>query len=133
MAESPAARALVEASAGLNYPSETDAPWTVFTWRGAEGAPTPEGVRRYSRHKAGTPSTARSVDEFFGQLAQEQDWFGDAEKADAAKYRSLRDTVKSNLSEPIVVCVGRRRLTAYVVGRDPAGGWTGLKTISVET
>jgi hypothetical protein len=133
MPDSPAARALREASAGLTYPSDTDAPWTAFTWPEANGTPTADQVKRYGRLKPNTPVRLSSIDELFGPLVQEQDWFGEQEKADAAKYRSLADAVKKNLLEPIVVRAGRRKVAVYVVGRDPAGGWSGLQTMSVET
>jgi hypothetical protein len=133
MADTPAARALVEGSKGLIYRSETDAPWEVFSWPSAAGTPTADQVREYGRQRASAPTSTQSVDEFLGPLTEQKDWFGEEEKADAAKYRSLLDTVRQHLLEPVVVRVGRRRLTVYVVGRDPAGGWTGLKTISVET
>jgi hypothetical protein len=133
MADSEAARALAEAAKGLTYQSETDAPWSVFTWPEAKGSPTPELVRQYGRQKTNAPTITQSVDDFFGPLTEVKDWFGDAERADAAKYRALLDTVKKYVQEPIVVKVGKRKLTIYVVGRDPAGGWAGLKTTSVET
>jgi hypothetical protein len=133
MPESEAARALAKAAEGLTYQSETDALWKVFTWPAAEGFPTPEAVRRLGRHKPGAPASAQAIDEFFAPLIQEQDWFGDAEKEDAVKYRGLLGAVKDNLQIPVVVRVGERKEAVYVVGRDPAGGWTGLKTSAVET
>jgi hypothetical protein len=133
MPDSEAARALAKAAEGLTYQSETDAPWKVFTWPAAAGSPGPEAVRRLGRHKPGTRASARSVDELFAPLVAEQDWFGDAEKADAAKYQGLLAAVKQHLQNPVVVRVGARKVTVYVVGRDPAGGWSGLKTSAVET
>jgi hypothetical protein len=64
---------------------------------------------------------------------QEQDWYGPEEKAEAAKYRSLREAVMRLLADPKVFRVGRRKVTVYVVGEAPEGGWAGLKTTAVET
>jgi nuclease A inhibitor-like protein len=133
MPDSEAARALAKAAEGLTYQSETDAPWKVFTWPAGEGSPTPEAVRRLGRDKPDAPASVQSIDEFFAPQIQQHDWFGDAEKAEAAKYGELLGAVKKHLQAPIVVRVGERKLTVYVVGQDPAGGWTGLKTSAVET
>jgi nuclease A inhibitor-like protein len=133
MPDSEAARALAKAAEGPTYQSETDAPWKVLTWNAAVGSPTPEAVRRLGRHKPDAPASAQCIDEFFAPLIQQQDWFGDAEKAEAAKYRGLLEAVKRYLQNPAVVQLGERKMAVYVVGQDPAGGWTGLKTSAVET
>jgi hypothetical protein len=127
------AAALEQAAAGLTYPSETDAPWTAFAWPDAAGPPTGEGVRRRGRHKPDAPVEERSVDELFAPLVQEQGWYGDEEKADAAKNRSLLAAVQGLLTQPKVVRVGKRKVAVYVVGQAKEGGWAGLKTTAVET
>ena len=133
MPPSETARALEQATAGLTYESETDAPWEAFHWPGATGAPSPAGVKKQGKHKATAPATGQTVDEFFGPLIQEQDWYGDEEKKVAARYRTLLDTVKTVLTDPKVVKVGGRKATVYVVGAAKDGGWAGAKTTAVET
>ncbi len=133
MPSSATATALQQAADGLTYQSETDAPWTAFTWPEATGEPTAAGVRQWGRHRPAAPAAEQPVDEFFAPLTQEQDWFGDEERATAAKYRTLRDTVKQRLEMAKVVRVGRRRLAIYVVGAASEGGWAGIKTAAVET
>jgi hypothetical protein len=133
MPTSETAGALQQAAEGLTYQSETDAPWTAFAWPTAQGEPTGAGVRQLGRHRPGAPVAEQSLDEFFTPLGQEQDWYGEEERATAAKYRALLDTVKRSLKSPKVVRVGTRRVAVYVVGVANEGGWAGLKTTAVET
>src|SRR4051794_8600498 len=108
------AAALRQAAAGLTYPSETDAPFTAFAWPDAKGEPTAVAVRQKGGHKGSAPAKEQSVDDLFAPLLQEQDWYGEEEKADVAKYGALADAVKRLLTSPKVVRVGQRKLTIYV-------------------
>jgi hypothetical protein len=133
MPTSATAAALQQAAAGLTYPSETDAPWVAFAWPTAQGEPTAAGVLKLGRPRSKAPVVEQSVDEFFAPLVQEQPWYGEEEKADAAKYQALLEAVKRLLTNPKVFKVGSRKLTVYVVGQAKEGGWAGLKTTAVET
>lgn len=130
---SETAAALAAAADGLSYQSETDAPWKAVGWPGADGTPSADAVRKRGRHKADAPVAEQSVDEFFAPLTGDKDWYGDEEKAAAAKYRELLKVVKEKLTGAKVFRIGERKVTIYVVGTDPAGGWAGLKTSAVET
>ena len=127
------AAALERAADGLCYQSEMDAPWKPVDWPAAEGEPTGNEVRRRGRHRADAPVAEEEVDAFFAPLVQEQDWFGDEEKATAAQYQALFGAVKKLLRNPKVVRVGTRKVALYLVGAAPEGGWAGLKTAAVET
>jgi Nuclease A inhibitor-like protein len=133
MPTSATVQALEQAADGLAYPSETDAPWTAFAWPTAKGDPTGAAVRRWGKHKARAPVEEEALDEFFAPLVGEQDWYGDQERATAAKYRALLDVVKHYLKGAKVVRVGGRTKAVYVVGTANEGGWAGLKTTAVET
>jgi len=133
MATSETTNALRQAAEGLTYQSETDAPWKAFAWPDAEGEPSGAAVPQRGRHKPDAPVVEQSVDEFFTPLVREQDWYGDEERAAAAKYRALLDTVKRYLKSPKVVRVGERKVAVYVVGLANEGGWAGLRTTAVET
>jgi len=133
MATSPTAQALQQAADGLTYQSETDAPWHAFAWPAATGEPTGPAVRQMGRHKPRSPVAEQLVDDFLGPLGRDKDWYGDEERATAAKYRALLDAVKRYLKSPKVVKVGRRKVTVYVVGVANEGGWAGLMTPAVET
>jgi hypothetical protein len=125
--------ALRQAADRLTYPSETDAPWGTFAWPDATGAPAADEVRRRGRLKPNAPVKEQSVDDLFRPLVEEQDWFGESEKAEAAKNRTLRDAVTSALTDTRIFRIGTRRVTVFVVGRAKEGGWAGLKTTAVET
>lgn len=125
---------LQQASAGLMYQSETDAPWEVVAWGSATGTPTASEVKRLGRHRtAGAVAKVQPLDEFFAPLVADQDWYGDEERAVAQRYRDLLAVIKAHLTSPTVVRVGTRKLTVYVVGVAAEGGWAGLKTRAVET
>ena len=133
MPTSKTASALQQAAEGLTYESETDAPWKAFAWPAAQGEPTGAAVRQQGRYKPNAPVAEQSVEEFFAPLTQDQDWYGDEERATATKYRTLFDAVKRFLKNPKVVRVGERKVVLYVVGTSSEGGWAGLKTTAVET
>src|SRR5439155_3534380 len=105
--------ALRQASDGLTYQSETDAPWTAFAWPAAQGQPTAGEVRKRGRHKADAPVAEQTLDEFFAPLVGEQGWYGDEEKAVAGRYRALLDVVRQRLTNPKVVRVGERKVAVY--------------------
>jgi Nuclease A inhibitor-like protein len=133
MPTSETVQALEQAADGLTYPSDTDSPWTAFAWPTAKGDPTGAAVRHWGKYKARAPVEEQAVDEFFALLVADQDWYGDEERATAAKYRALLDVVKHYLKGAKVVRVGGRKRAVYVVGTASEGGWAGLKTIAVET
>lgn len=66
-------------------------------------------------------------------MTEDQDWYGDEEKALAAQYRSLLTVVNKQLADPKVFKAGDRELTIYVVGQDKDGGLAGIKTTAAET
>ncbi|HEX4613284.1 MAG TPA: nuclease A inhibitor family protein [Urbifossiella sp.] len=132
MAETTAELALRKAVEGLTYQSETDAPWEVVRWPSAN-VPTADEVRAQGHHPKTVPVIEQTVEEFVSPLAEDQDWFGDEEKAVAAQYRSLLTVLKAQLTNAKVFKVGERKLTVYVVGQVKEGGLTGLKTTAVET
>jgi len=125
--------ALEQASAGLMYQSETDAPWLVVSWPVASGEVIAEGVRKLGKHRGGTV-TEKTVDAFFAPLIEDKEWYGDEEKAIAQRYQVLLATIKASLTNPKVVKVATKtKATVYVVGQATEGGWVGLKTSGVET
>lgn len=132
MADNSTVQALRKASAGLTYMSETDAPWEVFSWSPA-GELSADAVRKLGGHPSAAPVTEQPVGEFFAPLVEEQDWYGDEERAVAGSYRSLLTVIKSRLSDPKVFKVGDRRVTIYVLGGAKDGRLGGLKTTAVET
>ena len=133
MALTATATALKNASEWLTYQSETDSPWTVFSWPDQTGEPDAERVRQKGRHRPTAPLREESIEAFFTPLIEEQDWYREEEIAVSAKYATLLEVVREQLANPRVFRFGDRKCVLYVVGNAKEGGWAGLKTTSVET
>jgi hypothetical protein len=120
--EPPEVNALREATAGLEYPSESDAPFDVFRWPGGGGSAR-EAV---AAHAGARKIEEVTVDEFFQQLEGSED---------ADRFRQLRRVLESQLSGLKIfrVGAGEVKVDVYLVGRARSGDWVGLHTVSVET
>ena len=132
MSTSDAMKALEVASKGLLYSSESDEPFTVFKWK-AEDELTKEMVLKRARKAAKTPVEEVSLQDFFADLTEEQDWHGDEEKAAVQRYKKLQEVIQKTLSDAKVFKVGQRKLSVFLVGKTDEGDWVGLKTTAVET
>jgi hypothetical protein len=123
-----AAAAISKASAGLVYPSESDAPFDLVRWDTASGDPSPATVATLAGGKGkrkARPVEEVSLDEFFAALA---------ETDDAAKFKALEQTLRKYLADLKVFRVGGSpKVDVYVLGRAASGEWLGLHTTSVET
>jgi hypothetical protein len=124
--------ALSQASAGLMFPSETDASFEVFEWPGEQGKPDKARVLEL----AGLPPTAsvrtKSLAAFFQEVTREQDWHDKEEKAEVARFQQLVRAIEESLADVKVFLIGRVEQDVFVVGRTESG-WAGLKTRVVET
>ena len=124
--------ALKQATKGLTYQSESDAPFKTFVWKDG-GRLTKQKVLELSGHKPGTPVEEVKVDDFFADLTEGQDWHGADEKKTAERYQNLLQTIKDNLSGAKVYKVGEVNVDIYIVGKTQAGDWAGVQTKAVET
>jgi hypothetical protein len=125
---------LRRATDGLVYQSETDAPVEPFFMTGWTGPElTGDAIATFTKHDSGTATTEVAFDDFFADLVELQDWYGDEERATARKYRRLVRLLKSALSDLKVFKVGERNLDVYVVGRTESGEYAGVATKAVET
>jgi hypothetical protein len=86
---------LKQASSGLLFPSETDAPLEPFVWKGEEGKPDKERVLELIGQPAGTRVKVMSLDSFFKEVTQEQDWYDAEEKQEVQKFRQLVEAITS--------------------------------------
>ena len=115
--------ALAGASAGLMYPSESDAPFQPFGWPAVSANEPARGA--VARHaKRGARMEEVSIDDFFVELEGADD---------AERFKALRQTLESSLIGPKVIRAGEREIDVYLIGRTRAGDWAGLHTTSVET
>ncbi|MGE3468088.1 MAG: nuclease A inhibitor family protein, partial [Pyrinomonadaceae bacterium] len=116
---------------GLNYVSETDAPFAAFTGSEADvemAASLGDLGRDGSRHMEEI-----SIETFFDRLISVRDWHGEREKEKAKKFLALKKLLEENLRDLKVYRIGKIRIDIYVVGIDAQGCVTGVTTKAVET
>ncbi len=123
---SAALTALQNASQGLLYPSDSDEPFTAFTWGTAAGALDAETVRRLAGANARAPVRERTLAEFFTNLTDEA-------APDADRYKALQKVVGEQLADAKVFRFGDVDIDIYIVGKTRDGNWAGLKTKAVES
>ena len=131
MTDSIAAQ-LKQATEGLLFFSETDAPFEVIHWP-AQGELTPPKLLQLTGHPPDAPVELRTVDDFFAIATQEEDWHDQEERETAKRFQNLVSVLKQNLSQLQVFRVGSINIEAYIVGVTPSGDWIGLSTKLVET
>ena len=125
-------RALARASAGLLFPSESDAPLTPYRWPRA-GGPSPEALLDAEGFAQETHVEAFTVEDFFAGVAEAREGADAAERAEAARFRALVDLLTHELTLLRVYRVGVVDVDAFILGRHPSGAWLGLRTHLVET
>ena len=123
---------LKQASNGLLYLSESDAPFEVIHWP-AQGELTPAKLLQLTDHPPDAPLEIIAVDGFFALATQEEDWHDQEERETVQRFQNLVSVLKQNLSQLQVYLVGNTNIDAYIVGITPSGDWTGLSTKLVET
>lgn len=123
---------LREATADLLFMSESDYPFEIIKWDGAEVIS--HGYMQ--KIEGGGPETSVeeiTIDDLFRNAAGEQEWKGAAELAAAKRYQKLMRLFTENLTEMRVYRVGKINIGVYVIGRSGEGSWLGVSTRVVET
>jgi hypothetical protein len=120
------------AAEGLWYISETDAEIFPFTGSKADSV-TKETLLQQIGKPPDTPVEERGFDEMFARFIKIEDWFGDEEKATAAKFAALKSLLEKNLKDLKVFKVGQISLDVYFIGLDAEGNLAGIQTKAVET
>lgn len=128
----PITAQLTQASEGLLFPSESDAPFEAIHWK-AEGQLTPAQLLQLTDHPPNAPVQVVDFDKFFAIATQEEDWHEEEEREAVQRFRQLVNVLKENLSQLQVYRVGDRDIDAYIIGVTPGGDWAGLVTKVVET
>lgn len=123
---------LKQASEGLLFLRESDAPFEVIHWP-AQGELTGAKLLELTNHPPDAPVEIVSVDEFFAMATQAEDWHDEEERETAQRFQHLVSVLKQNLSNIQVYRVGSIEIDAYIVGVTPSGDWMGLSTQLVET
>lgn len=117
---------------GLSYQSESDYAVEPYAREAGKGAPSAE---EFAKGREGEDAAVRELDfdSFFGNYTDEQDWWGEEERAVAAKFQALVKFLKENLKDIKVYRVGGVEADVYVVGKTSSGNFAGVKTKVVET
>lgn len=125
---------LAKATEGLSFHSESDAPIAPYHWSGEAGeAPSAEAVIRAAGKKAGTPVEEESIHDLFDPVTEEQSFWSDDDRAEAARYKALVALLEEALTEIRVYRVGEVDIDVYVIGKLASGEWMGVSTHVVET
>ncbi|MBV9865639.1 MAG: nuclease A inhibitor family protein [Abitibacteriaceae bacterium] len=124
---------LQQATQGLSFQSESDAPIEPFTVSESEATVSPETVLKAGHYPAGTKVKSTSLQTFFKNAMQMQDWFNDEEKQAAQRFQNLVQLLKDNLKGVKVFKVGETEQDVYVLGTTQDGSVAGVKTKVVET
>lgn len=123
---------LKQASKGLFFLSETDAPFEVIHWS-AQGELTSAKLLQLTNHPPDAPLKMLAVDDFFAIATQEEDWHDEEEGETVKLFQNLVSVLKQNLSQLQVYRVGSIDIDAYIVGVTDGGELAGLSTKLVET
>lgn len=124
---------LQKAVTGLQYPSETDAPFEPFVWPTPGDKITKDLVLARAVKPNNTPVEKISLANFFEPLTEPKSWHRPAEKADLKKFRNLQKVLEENLTDIVVFRIDKTQVAIYVVGKTSTGDWAGVSTQSVET
>lgn len=123
---------LRSAAHGLQYPSETDAPFVPFAWQTMRDFSI-DKLLIATRHDRNTPVDGTEPEDFFAPLTRVEEWFDDSEREIAEQFQHLFDTLKDYLHELSVYRVGTVNMDIYIIGKTDDGYYAGVSTKAVET
>jgi Nuclease A inhibitor-like protein len=141
MSAAPETEALVQqiatAATGLNWPSETDAPFKVLLWtEPSEKTSTANFSEKQVLEQAHlapeTPVETLDLDTFF-EPTLPQSWNSAEEQAIAEQFQALQALLHRTLEDIQVFRCGEIEIEIYIVGRSNKSNWIILHTTAVET
>lgn len=125
---------LEAAAAGLFYVSETEAPFRYVAFPGAGGqALERERLRALLALPAETPVAELPAERFFAPLVEPSDPNDPVAVENAGRFRSLHETLATQLTGLRAFRVGRAEVRYYLLGATAAGDVAGLATEATET
>lgn len=117
----------------LYVTSETDAPLKAVEWK-KNTSISNEIVAEKLKQSSENPLEVLNIDDFFQNKITPQDWHGEAEKATAERFLSLKNYLTTKLSDIIVYKTTKNaRREIVILGKNSEGFYAGLKTYVVET
>ena len=124
---------LTKASSGLLMPSESDYPFTAFTWTdAAKRTLTTARLLEFTAHAPGTGVAVTDLHAFFRNVAYPQPWHDPQQAMNVRKFQRLVKVLERHLTDIRVYRVGTIRIDAYIVGRC-GRNLAGLSTTLIET
>jgi hypothetical protein len=117
---------------GLEWISESNAPFSVFSWHHPPDL-TDETVLELTQHPFSTPIERLDPASFFDWATQEQDWHSAEDRAIVHRYQALVAILNQHLHNLTVYRLGDITLDLYIVGETSDGEVIGLATQAVET
>ena len=132
--ESQLLATLGQASVGLLFPSESDAPFTPYGFPEPAGVePTAASLLAAEHLPSDTPVETITLDDLFDPFMAAVPSASAEDLAEASRYRELAALLSLELTNLRVYRVGKTDIDVYILGQDPCGAWLGLKTHVVET
>jgi Nuclease A inhibitor-like protein len=120
---------LTQLSKGLLFPSESEYPLEPFTWKSA--ILNHKTILTQTGKPAKTHIEKIALEDFFANVVTEQDWFEDADREIAQRFRDLQTAI-ATLENVQVFRLGKVKIDVYIVGAIE-NDLVGLKTTVVET
>lgn len=125
---------LAAAVEGLQWHSETDAPFEVLHWPGNVGTQlTPADVLKLAGLEPDTSLELLTVEAFLSPALTPQDWHTPVEVAETHRFQALQRLLSETLTQLQVYRCGEVEVEIYITGQLPTGEWAVLHTSAVET
>ncbi|NJL47460.1 MAG: hypothetical protein HC929_08160 [Leptolyngbyaceae cyanobacterium SM2_5_2] len=119
---------LEQATTGLWYPSEVDAPLAVVRWPAdqLEAITLPQLLE-------GEVGNQHPPEQFFEPIVNNPFWHTAQGEHLAQRYRAIQRLLYDALTDLHTYRLGTVEVRLYLIGRHPSGGYVGLSTTIVET
>jgi len=124
---------LKEASQGLVWFSESEAPFEVFVWENEAQEALNDRTLLNHLDRSETSVETQDFDAFFATATQIQNWQNEEERAIVHQYQQLVIALKQHLRDLKVYRMGEVNISTYILGKTEAGHIAGLVTQAVET
>lgn len=122
---------LASASAGLLFPSETDAPFAPFAL--PPGADIPSALAQ-AAGRPGEPQSTQALDAFFRPAVTPRDWHGPEERRTLRQFQHLLEAIRATLPDATVYRVGESgTIDIFILGKADDAAHVGLQTQVVQT
>lgn len=119
-------KSLAALTAGLSFPSETDAPIETVSAVSLKDLMDAGGGES-------SPVTETSFEDFRQMYGTEKDWQNDIQRNFARQFGAALALLENESKTVKILRRGGTRASVYIVGETVDGQWRGLKTTIVET